>query len=63
MGTKIANYIRESIEEMKKVTWPTKKETTNYTLLVIFFSLGVAAFLGGLDYIFTKILEYVINRY
>lgn len=35
---------------MKKVTWPTKKETYNYTILVIVISLVVAAFLGILDY-------------
>ncbi len=37
---------------MKKVTWPTKKETYNYTILVIVISLAVAAFLGILDYVF-----------
>jgi len=57
---KIFNYIKASIEEMKKVTWPTKKETYNYTLLVIFISIGVALFLGFLDLIFTKALEYLI---
>lgn len=60
---KIIEYLKASIEEMKKVTWPTKKETYNYTLLVIFISLGVALFLGFLDIIFTKGLEYlIINR-
>lgn len=60
---KIIEYLKASIEEMKKVTWPTKKETYNYTLLVIFISLGVALFLGLLDIIFTKGLEYlIINR-
>jgi preprotein translocase subunit SecE len=57
---KIINYIKASIEEMKKVTWPTTKETYNYTLLVIFISLGVALFLGLLDLVFTKGLEYLI---
>ncbi len=57
---KIITYIKASIEEMKKVTWPTKKETYNYTLLVIFISIGVALFLGLLDIIFTKGLEYLI---
>jgi len=57
---KIINYIKASIEEMKKVTWPTKKETYNYTLLVIFISLAVALFLGILDLIFNKGLEYLI---
>ena len=59
---KIINYIKASIEEMKKVTWPTKKETYNYTVLVIFISLGVALFLGVLDLIFNKGLEYLITN-
>lgn len=57
---KIINYLKAAIEETKKVTWPTKKETYNYTLLVIFASLGVALFLGVLDFAFTKGLEYLI---
>jgi len=51
---KLTNYIIESIAEMKKVTWPTKKETYNYTILVIGISIGIALFLGLLDYIFTE---------
>lgn len=50
---KITEYIKDSIRETKKVTWPTKKETQNYTLLVIGVSLAVALFLGALDYIFS----------
>ncbi len=50
--SKISRYFQESLEEMKKVTWPTKKETYNYTILVIVISLAVAAFLGILDYAF-----------
>lgn len=57
---KIIEYLKASIEEMKKVTWPTKKETYNYTLLVIFISLSVALFLGLLDIIFSKGLEFLI---
>lgn len=58
---KLTNYIKASVEEMKKVTWPTKKETKNYTFLVIGISLAVAAFLGALDYIFTIGLELIIK--
>ncbi len=59
---KLTNYIRESVQEMKKVTWPTKKETYNYTLLVIGVSIGVAAFLGILDYIFNFGFQFIINK-
>ncbi|MEI6529088.1 MAG: preprotein translocase subunit SecE [Candidatus Falkowbacteria bacterium] len=59
---KLSNYIKESIAEMKKVTWPTKKETRNYTILVIAISIGVALFLGLLDYLFTTGFQLIINR-
>ncbi len=59
--SKLANYIKGSVEEMKKVTWPTKKETQNYTYLVIGISLAVAAFLGALDYIFSFGFEIIIK--
>jgi preprotein translocase subunit SecE len=55
------NYIKSSVEEMKKVTWPTRKETYNYTVLVILISLGMAAFLGALDYIFSALLQIALN--
>jgi len=61
MPNALTNYIKSSIEEMKKVTWPTRKETYNYTVLVILISLGVAAFLGALDYIFSWLLQIAIN--
>ncbi|MCX6792882.1 MAG: preprotein translocase subunit SecE [Candidatus Falkowbacteria bacterium] len=59
---KLINYLKEALAEMKKVTWPTKKETYNYTLLVIGVSLAMAVFLGGLDYLFVFIIEKTLNR-
>ncbi|MCK5061644.1 preprotein translocase subunit SecE [Candidatus Parcubacteria bacterium] len=58
---KLVNYIKGSIEEMKKVTWPTKKETKNYTLMVVGVSLAVAAFLGSLDFVFSYGLDFILN--
>jgi len=58
---KITNYIKGSVEEMKKVTWPTKKETYNYTLLVIGISIAVALFLGLLDYIFNYGFQFIVK--
>ena len=62
MGNKLTNYIKGSYEEMKKVTWPTKKETKSYTLLVIGISLAVAAFLGALDFLFSFGFELIIKK-
>ena len=47
--------------ELKKVVWPSKKETTNHTLLVIGISLGVAILFGIFDYIFNLGLQRFIS--
>jgi len=59
--SKLSQYIKDSVAEMKKVTWPTKKETRNYTFLVIGISLGVALFLGFLDWVFEIGFAYLIK--
>ncbi|OGF27428.1 preprotein translocase subunit SecE [Candidatus Falkowbacteria bacterium RIFOXYB2_FULL_47_14] len=61
MTNKLSLYLSGAVQEMKKVTWPTKNETKNYTLLVIGISLAVAAFLGALDFIFNWALSIIIN--
>ena len=57
---KFIEYIKESKIELKKVIWPSKKDVTRHTLIVIGVSLGVALFLGIFDYVFFIILEKVI---
>ncbi len=58
----ISNYFRSAYDEMRKVTWPTKKETYNFTVLVIAISIIMALFLGGLDFLFSRGLEQLITR-
>lgn len=55
--TKIITYLKEVRLEMKKVNWPTKEETLRYTLIVIGISAAVAIFLGGIDFLFTTLLN------
>jgi len=50
-------FLKEVRVELKRVTWPTRQQTIKYTLIVIGLSLGVAAFLGGLDFLFTYLLD------
>ena len=58
---KMTNYIVESKNELKKVVWPSRKEATNHTLMVIGISLGVAILFGLLDYIFNFGLQKFIS--
>ncbi len=58
---KAMGFLKEVRVELKRVTWPTRQQTIKYTLMVIGLSLAVAAFLGGLDFLFTWLLnEFVI---
>ncbi|MFH1711925.1 MAG: preprotein translocase subunit SecE [Patescibacteria group bacterium] len=40
----VINYFREAKEEMKKVTWPSQKETIRYSAIVIVVSVAAAAY-------------------
>jgi preprotein translocase subunit SecE len=61
MANKIVQYLKDSKHELKKVIWPTKKQAISHTLLVIGFSLGLALFLGVIDFGLNKILEVVVK--
>lgn len=54
------NYIKESKSEMQHVSWPTKKQTIAYTILVLLISLIISLYLGFFDFIFSKILSFII---
>ena len=56
MATPIG-FLRETQDELKKVTWPTRAEVIRLTGVVIIVSLAVGLYIGGLDFIFTNILQ------
>lgn len=58
----VKNYFVGAFAEMKKVSWPTKKQTVNYSLMVIGLSVGLAAFFGVLDYVFNLGIEKLITK-
>jgi preprotein translocase SecE subunit len=54
-------YFSEVREEMRKVTWPTPVHVRNITLLVIAISVAIAALFGGLDFVFTYALNFLLS--
>ena len=44
-------FLREVIDELRKVVWPTAGELYRYTLVVIFTVVILGAFIGGVDYL------------
>lgn len=57
-----AKFIKETVNELKKVTWPTRAETIKLTIVVIVISLVVGAFIGGLDYVMIMITSLLFKR-
>lgn len=57
---KLINYIKESKAELKKVSWPTREQAIQSTILVIVISVLTAIFLGGTDYLLNKVLERIL---
>jgi preprotein translocase SecE subunit len=46
--------------ELKRVQWPDRRQLTQLTGVVLFFVLIVGAYLGGLDAIFSKLIEQIL---
>ena len=55
--SKISEYIKGSVEEMKKVTWPTKDELKESTTVVIVVCLIIAAFTYVIDMAINQIFK------
>jgi preprotein translocase subunit SecE len=62
MATTPANFLREVRDELRKVVWPTRDEVIRLTGVVILVSLLVGIFLGGADFILTKLVALLVTR-
>jgi len=58
---KITIIFRETVGELKKVNWPTRREAMNLTGIVLLVVLGMTAFLGLLDYLFTEVFALILG--
>lgn len=57
---KIGAYFKNSFEELKKVQWPSRKLSINYTFSVIIFSVVFSLILTGLDWVFSELVKKVL---
>jgi preprotein translocase subunit SecE len=47
---RLKNYVKESVGELKKVSWPKKDEIVGSTWVVIVFMILMALILGLIDF-------------
>jgi preprotein translocase subunit SecE len=58
---KILQFFREVRVEVKKVTWPTRKETLASTVVVLITTFIISAFLGVVDFLLSSGVELILK--
>jgi len=61
MNRKIVNYLHEVRAELEKVTWPEKKVLRITTIVIVFFMILMALYIGIVDIIFSKLVSLFIR--
>ena len=59
MIQRFRRYLDESWSELKKVSWPTRQQTINLTVLVFVVSFAVGLFISFFDLIFAGALTWL----
>lgn len=61
MANKLVSYVKESKEELKKVSWPSRQTVVRDTLIVLGVSLTMAVFFGAVDFGLSSGLEKLLS--
>lgn len=55
-------FIKEVRAELAKVVWPSRSSVIKMTVVVIGVSLAIGLYIGGLDFVFTQITDFLIKK-
>jgi preprotein translocase subunit SecE len=56
---RIRRFIDESWSELKKVSWPTRDQVRNLTVLVFVVTAAVGIFIAAIDFVFTEVIRVI----
>ncbi len=62
-GNPFTRYFREMIAELRKVSWPSRQEATQLTLIVLVVVSVMSVFLGTLDLVFARFMGFLLNLF
>jgi preprotein translocase subunit SecE len=54
-------FVHEVVAEFRKVTWPSRQELINSTVVVITVTVVISLFLGGVDVVLARIVERILR--
>ena len=58
---RVQRYFRETIGELRKVSWPTRKEAINLTIVVLIVTFTMGAILGLLDFFYSRVMALILS--
>jgi preprotein translocase subunit SecE len=58
---RLVRYFKETRAELRKVSWPTRQQATNLTLIVLAVTVVMAIFLGAVDFVFAHLLSLLVG--
>jgi len=58
---KVTQFLKEAKLELKKVVWPTPKQTMASTAVVIIIVFIVSIYLGIVDFALAKLVKYILG--
>jgi preprotein translocase subunit SecE len=58
---KLKKYLKETLAELKKMTWPSKDELVGSTIIVVVVSLIVAIFVGAVDRLLALLIRTIFG--
>jgi len=61
MANKVSRFVVEVKTEMKKVSWPTKKELISSTWIVVISVSLLALYIGIVDFLISRAVNLVIR--
>lgn len=59
--SRVVNYIREIISELRRVVWPAREETRRLTVMVIAIAATIGLFLGAIDLGFNHLVNLILG--
>jgi preprotein translocase subunit SecE len=55
-------WVEDIVSELRKVTWPTRHETVNLTIVVLVVAIVIGFILGGIDMFFNWLISHTLLR-
>ena len=61
IGLGLQQFVKETIGELRKVSWPTRKEAWNLTIVVLIVLFVMTIFLGSLDLAYSQLFKLILG--